>query len=270
MESIPDIHDHSLFDWESILPNPSIDFRDFSSLPSVGRGAGSSSDLAWQVYLAWNRETQLLYVAVERVDDVYINTWTGIDPDEMWRFDSVEIVVDGDHSGGRFNDLFIGELSNQDLAFVGSSAQHYLALVESLGDRTARFVSVTGEQATGEWATQTPYFDAGGFQRGESPNVSAIEMYITPWDLYDWQGPENSRRSTLTPWKIIGLQMAVSDVDTEPGKLQGYFVLFGEPEFWSNADSFVDAQLIPCEVGCGDDDSAVKANTWARIKASFR
>ncbi|NKB69762.1 MAG: hypothetical protein GKR89_22045 [Candidatus Latescibacteria bacterium] len=40
-----------------------------------------------------------------------------------------------------------------------------------------------------------------------------------------------------------------------------------------SADAFVDGQLIPCTIGdCGSfaGDTAVRADSWARIKVSFR
>ena len=73
---IPAIDDFSLFEWENIVPEPSLESLDFSSLQV---GSPSSADLAVRVYLAWNMATQRLYLALERTDDIYINEYFGGD-----------------------------------------------------------------------------------------------------------------------------------------------------------------------------------------------
>ena len=43
-----------------------------------------------------------VHAAIERLDDVYMNTYEGGDLTGIWRFDGFEIMVDGDHSGGQY------------------------------------------------------------------------------------------------------------------------------------------------------------------------
>ena len=123
-----------------------------------------------------------------------------------------------------------------------------------------------------DWAPLPPYADAGGFQSGEKPNISGVEMFVTPWDWLDWRGVEYSRPSLLLPGRIIGFQIGLADFDTEPGEYTGFYTIFGGRNAWRTADDFVDGELIPCDVGdCGllPDISAVERDSWGRIKASF-
>ena len=96
---IPDIDDLSIFEWENIVPEPSLDSRDFSSLQL---GSPSSHDLAVRIHLAWNMGTQRLYMAMQRTDDIYINQYAGGDPPNFFGADHLEFYVDGDHSGGQY------------------------------------------------------------------------------------------------------------------------------------------------------------------------
>ena len=83
---LPDLHDGTLEDWEAVLPNSSLTHNDAVSTDyETGRGV-DPADLSFRVFLAWHHASQQIYVAVERLDDVYQppsnetggNGWTGV------------------------------------------------------------------------------------------------------------------------------------------------------------------------------------------------
>ena len=262
---LPDLRDGTLEDWEDVLPGASLDHNEFAPL-NVADGSGiNPADLAYRTFMAWHSASQTIHVAIERVDDVYINTYEGGDLTGLWRFDSIEFMVDGDHSGGSYNGGGLGEdLSDEERKLLSNfQAQQWVAVAEAPDGRTL------GYQGNGQgWVSLPPYADAGGFSVGEAPNTSVIELYITPWDECNWQGPELSKRSTLEAGRIIGFQFSIPDFDTEAGAYHGFHTLSGQPNTWREADNFVDGELIACDTGdCGAAavPTAVKADSWGRI-----
>ena len=112
---------------------------------------------------------------------------------------------------------------------------------------------------------------------GRTDGLSVIEFAVTPWDDLDWRGAENSTRSVLRAGKVIGIQLALTDEDGVPYedggfRNEGIYVIQRLLDAWWDASMFVDAVL------CGTESclpgsipvSAVKADSWGRIKASFR
>ena len=99
-QALPDVHGGSLDDWGAVAPEPSLTHNDFGPL-AVQDGAGIDlADLAYRCFLGWHSGAQTIWIGVERVDDVYINTYPGGEPGNMWKHDGIEFMVDGDHSGG--------------------------------------------------------------------------------------------------------------------------------------------------------------------------
>ena len=86
-----------------------------------------------------------------------------------------------------------------------------------------------------------------------------------------------STLSELVAGKIIGFHIAVMDFDGDSDRKVGYpesvHSFNGVQSCFMDAGDFVDGMLIPCGVaGCGPygGDSAVRVDSWGRIKASFR
>ena len=68
-----DITDGSVADWEDVVGDPSLVATDFYADPTVGEGAQyDPADLDYRIWLGWNRYNDKLYMAMERVDNVYI------------------------------------------------------------------------------------------------------------------------------------------------------------------------------------------------------
>ncbi|HJP32399.1 MAG TPA: hypothetical protein QGF95_17780 [Candidatus Latescibacteria bacterium] len=262
--SLPDLHDGSLEDWEDALPDASLTHDDFQY-----QGPDESSDpsdLALRVFLAWNHATQRIYVGVERLDDVYLRPSPGTFADRT------QFMIDGDHSGGQFM-LFGEEYSQEERSRLNfSQAQVYDVRPEIIDGSATPLV-----------ARGSSWFDMGGMQIGELPNLSVIEFWLTPWDDLDGRDPEGSRRSVLTAGRIIGFQIFMHDSD-ETGRLSGEYYLavptvFGEirvgdivAQHDAFADNFVDGELVPCildDCSGARNASAILRDSWGRIKSSL-
>jgi len=268
---LPDLYDQSLQDWEDVLPGTSLTQDDFAPL-AVNDGAGiNTADLAYRVFMAWNSADQRIYFAIERVDDVYVNTYEGGNPANMWMDDGAEFMLDGDHSGGDYNG-FSPDVYGEEQAklLVGYQAQQYTMCPESpdgqiLGNNTS----------ASSWVCTLPWAEGSGYAYGQNPTTSIIETAFTAWDELNWNGPEVSKRSALYGNKVIGFQVSIMDWDytTEDKRMtyHAFHTLSGLANTWRMADNFVGGQLVPCTGGdCGTTASAVSAESWGRVKASLR
>ena len=275
---LPDLHDGTLADWEEVLAGASLTHSDFEA-HDVGEGAPvDPGDLAYQIFLAWHGSTQRVYVAMERVDDVYVNEYEGGGiSSQMWRHDGFEFMVDGDHSGGEYQWPFDSDLTPEERRLLTlSQAQMYGAVSEAVDGHLLVLSQWDGPFRTAEVMPLMfpPYADAGGFVLSGSPSLSGIEMYVTPFDRLNVLHPEDSQRSELYADKIIGFQISIPDFDSEPSEYHGFYNLAGQSGTWRSADRFVDGVLLPCEGGdCGsapEPVSAVQVDSWGRIKAGLR
>ena len=267
-DDLPDLADNTLADWEDVLPGTSLTHDDFAPL-AVADGAGiDPADLAYRTFMAWHSATQTIWICLERVDDVYVNTYEGGDPQNMWRHDIIEFMVDGDHSGGSYNGFSVDEYGEEQAKLLtGFQAQQYTLIPESPDG-----INVGSNTAASGWVTNLPWADGGGFAEGEAPTTSVMEGYFTAWDGLNWQGPELSERSTLAEGRIIGFQLSIPDWDVV-GTYHSFHTLSGLASTWREADNFVQGELVGCDYGdCGSAPiaTAVTAESWGRVKASMQ
>lgn len=263
-----DVRDGSVEDWEEIVGEPSVNGLEFIGSPW-------SSDLVppydpaefdFRIWLGWNDSRDLLFFGLQSVDDEYVNEYVVKYPDGdifmMW-FDNdrISLLVDGDHSGGEFNHVDRAWTEEEKKLNIYRTAQTYFAIAEAADDRYVGYFGA-GE----EWVNFPPYTDGGGRVVGESPTVSVIEFFVTPFDDLIWNDPEGSAASDLFAGKVIGLDIQVVDHDSDGGR---FFSLSGDFNSVTDAGVFVDGVLIGKEDG-GWGDTAVQSETWGRIKASFR
>ncbi|MDA0335102.1 MAG: hypothetical protein O2782_08065 [bacterium] len=262
---IPQIDDFSLFEWENIVPEPSLESQDFSSLQI---GSPSSDDLATRIYLAWNMATQRLYMGMQQTDDFYINEYAGGDPPNFFGADYVEFFVDGDHSGGQYACGPPDGTPEQVKLYVGAQAQRYAVIAEAPDAIVFGF-----EGFANGWASLPPWADVRIRQIGVEPTETQLELFTTPWDNLNWNGPDVSVRSVLQAHNIIGLQIGIIDHDASGSGGIRFSIssLLERPPLVCFAENFVDARLVPCERGdCTQArDSSVRADSWGRIKAGM-
>ena len=252
---LPDLSDGSLDDWKRLFSEPAFTQADLWQLGAEGNQRPIPPDLRCDIYLGWNRDEQRIYAAIDRYDDVYKNIYAGGNLLAAWVDDGMDFYVDGDHSGGLFH-WSAGEGPTdpeERTRLINSQAQGYLAVATSPDEQ---ILGSGASLAGADWVPLPPYADAGGFENEETPHHSGIEMAVTAWDSLDWQGPESSIPSTLTPGKIIGFQVVVRDHDSDLPQQGRFYTLFGLPDFWRYADNFIDGVLMGA-----DDGSDIAVNS---------
>ena len=224
LESI-DLTDGSLDDWATGLL-PALTSGDFAVLPGVGDAAPyNHSDLDFSIWLGWHGDR--VYVAIERVDDVYVN-----ESGDISQQDHIEFMTDGDHSGGSY-------LSPEE----SYTAQQYVGIAEiDVGSRIQ--LGITGL----EWLEETPFSVSGGNTAGSNPSVSVLEFYVTPYDELTPSDPLDSlNASVLANGQIIGFHMSVVDVDDSPGQIHAFHSLAGQQDTHESPDHWVDGLLVSAE-----------------------
>ena len=263
---LPDLLDDTLEDWEAVLPQASLNHHDFVN--GMTGSATDASDLAIRIFLAWHHASQQVYAAVELVDDHLIS-----------EADYVSFRIDGDHSGGHYcysQDVEDSGLTEAEVEIYNQSQAQSYTMSAYAPHGSPERIHFTHRGAASGWVTQPPWAAVGGYQIGEAPTHSVVEIALTPWDELHWSGPQASRPSQLEPGRIIGLSMDVRDTDVlgEGGDMSWYALFPSEsknPVVW--AEGFVDVELVPCSTGdCSGarKASAVQADSWGRIKATFR
>ena len=200
-----DLFDADISDWEDVVGDASLTPEDFFADPTVGDGAQyNPADMDYRLWLGWNEANNRLYLATERIDDVYINEYGGGAPATVWQYDSVEFMVDGDHSGGQYNFNNSEDMTDEEKARnQNSQAQKWNAIFDAPDGR------ILGYPGRAEWLNSTPLSDGGGGSTGGGPTVSILEIYVTPYDDIIFADQEGSRATDLEAGNIIGLQIAM-------------------------------------------------------------
>jgi len=266
-----DLEDGSTEDWLEVVGEPSLTILDFAFWN--GSVSLDPSDLDFRIWLGWHDATDRIYVAMERVDDVYTNDFMSKDF-FMWSYDSsFQISVDGDHSGGEYHaygmDISTEAEFYQQLLLDMQQAQDYVAIAEVFDDSSPITIPVPGQLE--DWFRYPPFAHAGGGKFSENPIISVTEVYLTPFDRFVWNSSEESRISELHAGKIIGFNMSVVDSDAGPDNPHLFFrlpVLIDRDNAKLEASAFADELLL----GAGEEmpeNTTVENITWARIKASF-
>ena len=256
-----DIHDGVIGDWLDVIGEPSLTGPDLT--PDFGVGFGEEynpGDLDFRIWLAWHRGLNRVYIALEGVDDVFVDLGDGFSDGH------IGLEIDGDHSGGIFTS-FVKE--EEGFISMWQSVQQFNGgpLSYQREPAISMLSPVPDEECC--WFSEPPYADVGGAIYGEQPSVWMTEMYVTPFDRLVPDSRDETVISELRPEGIIGLRVFVPDLD-DPQE-SSYDALFTIPpidrDFDQGPDQFGDGLLVP--VG-GSAGSAVESVTWGRIKASLQ
>ena len=264
-----DLTDGSVDDWLKVVGEPSLTASDF-----FWEYGYDPADVDFRIWLAWHENSGTLWIAMDRVDDIYFNLYDGEEPWKMhWWDSSIRFLVDGDHTGGGFSYFRMfncHECSEEEIEEDNRQAQKWVAIAETPdGEHLFHYAAIS------EWAGREPYAAAGGGVIGASPVTTVTEFRVTPFDDYIHDDEEASEPSRLYPGKTIGFTISTPDNDDTQAKdgsgVWPFLSLTGSTRALVHADFFVDGLLI----GAGespslyDDPSAVEPASWARIKASF-
>jgi len=262
-----DLRDADITDWEDVLGDASLVTTDFFQDPTVGYGAQyDPADLDYRIWLGWNGNLGTIWMGMERIDNIYINEYAGGNSGSLWRHDSIELMLDGDHTGGDYTSSANENWTQEERDLNDNrTAQQYLAI----GDTPdGRHVGYLGKGT--EWVNALPYADGGGGSTGDGPTTTIIEFFVTPFDDLIWNSPEDSVPSPLFDGKIIGFQITAPDFDTAPLEYRAYHILSGQPETWRYAERFVDGRLVRAggDIGQvttdsdGEEEEAVAPQAW--------
>ena len=196
-----------------------------------------------RVRVGWVKGLNRLYFLYEADKDY----WDFSRPD--LHNDIFEIVVDGDLSGGPFEQEFETNLSilgrwNTYMTLQNSHAQNYHIFTPAEGKDWCMF---WGPQ---QWVKDLPYANHActyNFKPGE-PGHLVLEFWITPFDYAGLEGPRRAVESVLTENKIIGLSWAVIDyMDPNSRGNNGFWNLSRHHTFFGNADYLCPFKLMPLE-----------------------
>ena len=259
----PEIDGH-LSEWE-VVPNAYVQTtEDLFQISGQSKGGYDLSDFSVRLIVGWNRTSNLLYFAAEVFDNVHRASrnlsYTGPNPEE----DALEIMIDADHSGGRYN-LHPGlehHLSPEERRqYVGALATQYI--VSAPAPNEVRFFSVN----TSTWSEQPPFGVAGSTIRGNPEGEATVsyEVAIFAFEELIWSGPKQSRAHHLQEEEILGIECAFTDSDERVGGRDAYWSLAGGYYTWLYAHEFTDLLLAPVE----DLFTGMQNVTWGRIKSTF-
>ena len=269
-----DLTDGSVEDWLEVIGEPSLTAIDF-----VWGGLWQPFQVYdplqvdFRIWLAWNESTSTLWIAMERIDDLYFNLYDGREPWDMQQWDSsMRFLVDGDHSGGFYSytlGRYCEKCTPEQVLEDNRQAQQWMVIAETSNGEPLFHLGAS------EWVAREPYAAAGGGVINESPATTVTEFKVTPFDDLIYDDEDASEASRLYPGKTIGFEIRTTDNDdTEFRDGSGTALLMwltGRTKALNNSDFFVDGLLL----GVGedpsryDDDSAVTPSSWARIKAAL-
>jgi hypothetical protein len=196
----------------------------------------------------------------------------------MTMHDSIQLMVDGDHSGGAYvirggtvpdkkTDPEAYEAYVEEVRLADNlQAQKYQAIAVALDQRHLRLNGSVDLRKP--WATQPPYGDGLGTQDPSPPQRSLVELYVTAWDSLNYHGAEYSQPSRLRPGGVIGLQVAVIDYDQDSRDWDGFYTVNGGRPSDYEADSWLEAVLLPRDGG--STGSGIAAGGWRWIKELLR
>jgi hypothetical protein len=211
-----------------------------------------------KIRVGWVKGLNRLYVLYEAYD----NYWDFGRPD--LHNDTLELMVDGDASGGPFvskgpgtriyTDEKVGKpmaapddrisVSEAHWAVQGVHAQNYHIFTPA----ASKDWCMAWNAAT--WTKEFPHANAKcryDFKPREGGKLT-LEFWITPYDYAGPEGPERAVESVLRENKIIGLSFIVIDYDDETRNANnGFWTLSRVRTAHSHASELCAFQLMPLE-----------------------
>jgi hypothetical protein len=193
------------------------------------------------VRVGWVKGLNRLYFLYEASKDY----WDFSRPD--LHNDTLEVVVDGDRSGGPFIARFRPDQSVNEwdayFSMHGVTAQNYHIFTPA---RDKSWCMYWGPQ---QWLKELPYAKHAykyNFQPGEGGKL-LLEFYITPFDHASAEGPAHSTESKLEEGKTIGLAWAIMDYRGPEREEHAFWNLSPEHKMYGDASHLLPFKLMPLE-----------------------
>ena len=254
-DQIPRI-DGDAGDWAMVPDGYAIKTDQFIDEKRPGQ-VSDPRNLDVKIRVGWVKGLNRLYVLYEAYD----NYWDFADPG--LHNDTLEVVVDGDASGGPLvqkgrNAVWSVEKAGEPAArrderispeesrwaIQGVHAQNYHVFTPAAGKDWA----MAWNAAT--WTKEFPWANAkarSDFKPGE-PGRLVLEFWITPFDYAGPEGPQRAVESVLRENKIIGLGFIVIDYDDVKAKgNNGFWTLSRNRTSYGHASELSAFKLMPLE-----------------------
>ena len=234
-DAIPKI-DADGADWANV---PAAYTLDGSHLMDTVRGKGKNmdpADLAVEVTVGWSSKTNRLYFLYKVRDDMFNFN--------LARGDIFEVVLDADHSGGRYHSY--DDVDEKTEAQLKSTmCQNYHIFTPPAEGKA--WAWVWGSQ---QWIIEKPWsehayrYDFAFKEKGEL----VLEFSITPFNYASFRGAEYSAEHKLVEGEIVGLSWSVLDYDEDDTTYEGFWNLSHHTRMDRTAHRLPDFVLLPREV----------------------
>ena len=222
-------------DWEIV---PKTYLIDGSHLEDTVMGKGSNmdpKDLAVEVTVGWSPETNRLYFLYRMRDDMHNFN--------LERGDIFEVVLDADHSGGRYHS-FEDVTPEVEAKLKSTTCQNYHIYTPPAPGKS--WCWVWGPQ---QWLIEKPWAEHA-FRydfKMRQPGVLYLEFYITPFNYASYLGPEYSAVHKLIEGEVIGLSWSVLDYDEDDKRYEGFWNLSHATRMDMTADLLPNFRLMPVD-----------------------
>ena len=221
------------------------------------------------LYLGWSASPDNMLYGFSRVSDDLLNDEAARNGD-AWRDDCLEVIIDGDNSGGNYREGYAIHNENaQQFAIRMTEAP----LPPGPGDPEEKTTWYIYANPDAKWMTAPEYFQAALMYPEGRENVTyAYEWKIAIWDQGGASAGESQRHINQVG-DVIGLVIQWDDSDAELDKRDDQPGTEG-PEgnkSWTDADHLNDAYLVENPLyPVGTVATAVEPTGWGAVKASFK
>lgn len=225
-------------DWEIVPDNLTIDG---SHLMDTVMGKGRNmdpEDLAVEVKVAWSPETNRLYFLYKMNDDMHN---FNMHDSDLPRGDIFEVVIDADHSGGRYHS-FDDVSQKTEARLKSTTAQNYHIFTPPAQGKA--WAWVWGEQ---QWLIDKPWAEhAFRYDFGyKEPGELYLEFCITPFNYASFRGPNYSALHKMEENETIGLSWSVLDYDENDDRYEGFWNLSHKTRMDYTASLLPNFKLMP-------------------------
>ena len=222
-------------DWKIV---PRAYTIDGSHLEDTVMGKGKHmdpKDLAVEVTVGWSPQTNRLYFLYTMHDDMHnFNRERG---------DIFEIVVDADHSGGRYHS-FDDVDAETEAKLKSTTCQNYHIFTPPARGKPWAWVWGTQQWLVDPpWAQHAFRYDF----KHKQPGVLVLECSITPFNYASHLGPTYSAVHRMVTGQVIGLSWAVLDYDENDKRYEGFWNLSHHTRMDMTADLLPNFVLMPIE-----------------------
>ncbi|HID11130.1 MAG TPA: hypothetical protein EYP17_07495 [Candidatus Latescibacteria bacterium] len=218
------------------------------------------------LYLGWSAPPDNMLYGYSRVTDDILNDEAARNGD-AWRDDTIEIIVDADHSGGNYREGWALHAETAQQFCIRMTQVPLPIPIEGAQDEDKTQWHIWARPEA-KWVTKPEYMYAAL----DHPETRENCTYAWEWKMALWDevgaSPEESKRHINKLGDCIGLVIQWDDSDAELDKRDDQPGTQGPEgnESWTTADHlndayFVENPLLP---------PAVEASSWGVVKASFK